>query len=310
MFLLAAQLALGAFIAPARAQGSFEASRAAGAPALQMKFRAFRLRRNPFNNNAELAACLRAPGCHRLGVVAHRTSGFTAPENSRDGLRQAIASGIPLIETDIHSTQDGVWVMIHDKHLDRTTNLKGLISRRNWDELKDVRLPNGESLPRFQDLYALSRGRSVLVLDLKVDVVQAMADWISQNGSFDDLIFFASDAPTLASCARVRAQYPKMMVMARVEDGMNWGKILSVYGGKLPLLVHPNFPSPDLAKILHKQGTKLYATAVNHDHLPRWRDDIARLLILRGSDLIDTDDPLWLQEVVAGLRGHRNLVQR
>jgi len=70
---------------------------------------------------------------------------------------------------------------------------------------------------------------------------------------------------------------------------------VAAYGGRLPMLVHPNFPSPELATILGAGGTKMYATAIGHDMVPGWRDHVAHTLVSRGAVLIDTDKPRWLQ---------------
>jgi|CXWL01.1.fsa_nt_gi hypothetical protein len=243
---------------------------------------------------SQVADCLRDMSCRRLYAVDHRTGGYGAPENSLEGVRRAEAAGVKLIETDVRFAKDGTMVMLHDATLDRTTSLRGPVSERTWAELKEARLSDGSRLPCFEELYAVSRGRSVLVLDLKANAAERVAGWINAHGSFDDLIFFASDAATLASCARARSRFPKMMVMVRVEDGLDWKTAREAYGGTLPLLVHPHFPSLDLAASLAARRSKIYATVVGHDMVPWWRDDMARLLLQRGAVLIDTDDPAWL----------------
>lgn len=298
-------------LAAAGRAGSFEDSLSAAAPDLisgidasrqAEKARVAGARPLVEGRTAEVSACLRDMGCRTFYTVAHRTGGFGAPENSVEGVRRAIAGGISLIETDIRFTKDGAWVMLHDPELSRTTNLRGPVSEKTLAELQAARLSDGEPLPRFQDLYAASRGRAILVLDLKVNAVDLVAAWLEQNGSFDDVIFFASDAATLASCSRARARYPRMMVMVRVEDGLGWDEARAAYGGGLPLIVHSNFPAPELSERLRAGGSKLYTTLIPHDRVPVWREDIARLLIARGSQLVDTDDPRMLQSFAASLR--------
>lgn len=311
MFSLTGPLALCLLAAPAfaaAAPDSFETALSAAAAVFRASRSVVRFNADPIVTTAATAGCLRDPACRKPLVVAHRTRGFDAPENSVGGARAAVEAGIPLIETDIRFSKDGTWIMLHDSDLDRTTNLRGPVAGRTWAELQAARLENGEPLPRFSDIYAVSRGRAVLVLDLKVDAAQSVADWIAQNGSFDDLIFFASDPSALASCLRARARYPRMMVMARVEAGMGWEEAATAYGGGLPLLVHPNFPSADIAQQLRSRGAKLYSTLTGHDRVPRWRNDIAGLLLRRGAVLIDTDRPVWLKSLINGLRAASSLV--
>lgn len=313
MFLFAAPLAALLLIPSRAAQTPFEISLAAGAAAIRANFKEIRqlsiqeraealalLVHNKIFRKTPVAACLRDPACRGPLAVAHRTGGFDAPENSVGGVLGAQQAPIPLIETDIRFAKDGTWVMLHDETLDRTTTMKGPIAEKSWEELKGARLANGEALPRFEDIYAASRGHSMLVLDLKVNAAEHVADWISRNGSFDDLIFFASDAATLASCAKARAKYPDMLVMVRVEEGLSWKEAQAAYGGRLPLIVHPNFPEPGVGDSLHAKGSKLYASLTGHDRVPGWRQDAALLLVKRGADLIDTDNPSWLQSLLDG----------
>lgn len=312
MFLFAAPLAALLLLPSQAAPTPFELSLTAGAAAIRANFEGMRqlsvseraealalLIHNKIFRKTPVAACLRDPACRGPLAVAHRTGGFNAPENSVGGVLAAQQASIALIETDIRLAKDGTWIMLHDDTLDRTTTMKGPVAARSWDELKSARLSNGETLPRFEDIYAASRGRSVLVLDLKVNAAEPVADWISRNGSFDDLIFFASDAATLSSCARAKAKYPDMLVMVRVEDGLGWKEAQAAYGG-LPLIVHPDFPEPGVGDSLHARGSKLYASLTGHDRVPGWRQDAALLLVKRGADLIDTDNPSWLRSVLDG----------
>ena len=46
-------------------------------------------------------------------------------------------------------------------------------------------LTNGETLPRFEELYATARGRAIVHVDFKVDVIERTADWIHRHGAFD-----------------------------------------------------------------------------------------------------------------------------
>lgn len=270
-------------------ENGFEASHRAASAAAQI-----RRGEDLSSKTAATAACLRDVDCRTFFVVAHRTGGFGAPENSVEGVRRAVEFGIPLIETDIRFTKDGTWVMMHDPKINRTTNMKGNVSEKTWAELQAARLSDGESIPRFQDEYAASRGRAILVLDLKVNAVDLVADWLDKYGSFDDVIFFASDVQTLASCSRAHERYPRMMVMARVEDGLSWEDARVAYGGRFPLIVHSNFPPSELSRELRLVGSKLYTTWIPHDRVPIWREDIAGMLIDRGSQLVDTDFPRLL----------------
>lgn len=58
-------------------------------------------------------------------IYAHRGVSKYVPENTMSAFQLAYDQGAHGIETDVHLTKDHVPVLIHDEHLDRTTNGKG-----------------------------------------------------------------------------------------------------------------------------------------------------------------------------------------
>ncbi len=69
-------------------------------------------------------------------VIAHRGGRGLWPENTLYGFEQAVALGVDVLEMDIHSTADGVLVVMHDDTVDRTTNGVGPVHSLILDELK------------------------------------------------------------------------------------------------------------------------------------------------------------------------------
>ena len=54
-------------------------------------------------------------------IAAHRGGAGLWPENSLLAFRNAVALGVEQIETDVHLSQDGELIILHDARLDRTT---------------------------------------------------------------------------------------------------------------------------------------------------------------------------------------------
>jgi glycerophosphoryl diester phosphodiesterase len=65
----------------------------------------------------------------------------------------AVGLGFRYLETDVHSTADGVLVAFHDDGLARTTGRRGRFEDRTWAELTAARV-GGEPLVRLEDLLA------------------------------------------------------------------------------------------------------------------------------------------------------------
>jgi len=61
-------------------------------------------------------------------VLGHRGAAGHAPENTIVSFRKALELGADMIESDVHATRDGVPVLMHDPHVERTTEGRGLVS--------------------------------------------------------------------------------------------------------------------------------------------------------------------------------------
>src|SRR5690242_1077188 len=56
-------------------------------------------------------------------VIAHRGASARAPENTLPAFELAVRSGAGCVEHDLHATRDGVLVCLHDRTLERTTDV-------------------------------------------------------------------------------------------------------------------------------------------------------------------------------------------
>lgn len=61
-------------------------------------------------------------------LIAHRGASTLAPENSIPAFQLAGEYGYWGAECDVSVTKDGIWVLMHDTSVDRTTNGRGAVS--------------------------------------------------------------------------------------------------------------------------------------------------------------------------------------
>jgi glycerophosphoryl diester phosphodiesterase len=71
-------------------------------------------------------------------VMAHRGGRALWPENTLYAFERAVEMGVDVLEMDIHTTADGVPVVMHDDTVDRTTNGSGPIHSLTLGELKGL----------------------------------------------------------------------------------------------------------------------------------------------------------------------------
>ncbi len=84
--------------------------------------------------------------------MAHRGFSRDGLENSMAAFRDAVALGYTFLETDVHTTADGVLLLFHDETLDRVTDGRGRISRLSAEAVARARIGGTEPIPLFEDL--------------------------------------------------------------------------------------------------------------------------------------------------------------
>jgi glycerophosphoryl diester phosphodiesterase len=110
----------------------------------------------------------------RLPVaMAHRGFSGEGLENSMAAFRAAVELGYQYLETDVHTTADGVVHVFHDDALDRVTDGTGRIADLMAADVARARIGGIEPVPTFDDLVTGLPG-----VRLNVDV----KDWNSVHG--------------------------------------------------------------------------------------------------------------------------------
>ena len=115
-------------------------------------------------------------------IFAHRGSKGTHPENTLASFKEAVRVGSDGIELDVHLTNDGHLVIIHDETGDRTTNGTGEIRNLTLAEIKAMDAGSwfhnkyaGEKIPTLEEVLLLLKElgfNGQLNIELKTDVIQ------------------------------------------------------------------------------------------------------------------------------------------
>ena len=154
-------------------------------------------------------------------VISHRACAGHAPENTLAGLRAALAIGADGIEIDVQASADGVPVLMHDLAVDRTTGGKGDLSSFTAEQLATLDA-GGEPVPTFARALELTRGRALLVAEIKrPGCEQALADAVRSADALTDVMAWSFLPPALEAMRRVEPRLPGGLLVAPQSMG-NW----------------------------------------------------------------------------------------
>ena len=226
-------------------------------------------------------------------VIAHR--GYHKdgiPENSLEGFKKAIDYKYYGSELDVHVTTDGRIVCCHD------ATIGGMnVENSTYEQVKDIKLSNGESLPTLEAILAeLKKSKDTkLILEIKthnsvaksercVDVAMAM---IEEAGLKDMVEYIAFDYNV---CKRIVSKDPNAMV--GYLNGDKAPSVVLADGIKCIDYASTNLAvSPAWLKEAKEIGVIVNVWTVNSTNdLVKW--------IEKGVDYITTDNPDILQTLV------------
>jgi Glycerophosphoryl diester phosphodiesterase len=187
--------------------------------------------------------------------IAHRGCPHQYPENTLRALQNA-GSSAGAVEFDVRRCGTGESVVIHDKRLDRVTDVDGLVSDTSVSELQQVHVAGSTAhVPTLQEVFQTVSTDVTLHIELKEpSVIDDVVMYINQ---FDHDVIVSSFAPTaltaavsagLTDVALLFATDPQDALMRAIEIGCT--------------AVHPSASlciETDIVSAAHEQG--LYVNA-------------------------------------------------
>lgn len=133
-----------------------------------------------------LLQILHNPKSNYVFVIAHRADWRGAPENSIQGIENAIRMGADMVEIDIARTKDGHFVLMHDETIDRTTEGKGRVADYNLADLYQYTLKSGHScktrrhIPTLEEALKACKGRILVNIDKGTNYMKEILPLIQQ----------------------------------------------------------------------------------------------------------------------------------
>lgn len=150
--------------------------------------------------------------------IAHRGASAYEPENTLRAFDRAIEMDATMLELDVHLSQDGYPVVIHDADLSRTASGAGRIVDMTLDQIKRFDVGQGERIPTLSEVIELARGRAELYIELKGQRTPEPVLKTLQATGFADQVIVGSFYPWLSQRVKFLAPTIRTSVLIRRED--------------------------------------------------------------------------------------------
>jgi glycerophosphoryl diester phosphodiesterase len=265
---------------------------------------------------AELHPFFLAPGRFGPLVIAHQGGEGLRPSNTMEAFEYASGIGADVLEMDVHSTRDGVLVVIHDDTVDRTTDGSGRVQDFTFDELQALdagyywTADNGVTYPyrgqgiTIPSLEEVLRNYPEFRMNIEIkqetpSIRQPLCDLLRQN---------RLEKRVLVASFNQRAMNDFRKVCPEVATSAVQNEVILFFAFKTLLLAPTYSPTayavqvPEyrfnihvltegFVKTAHSRGLQVHAWTINEV------DDMKRLLDL-GVDGIITDYPDRMLELL------------
>ncbi len=227
----------------------------------------------PLTTTTTAAAYLRCLDAAAVTMVsAHRGGpepGF--PENAIETFANTLGHGPFILEVDVRRTADGVYVLMHDETLDRTTTGRGRLDRTRWATLQDYRLVDNDGtvtdfrVPSLLEALQWAKGRTLLQLDVKADVdIAALTRFVAAAGARDRAALVAY---TMEDALAAAAADPEVSLSVEIDDRSTLSALIEGGLSKDRLIAWTGVsatPRPALWALLEAEGVPAAFGALWH----------------------------------------------
>jgi glycerophosphoryl diester phosphodiesterase len=226
----------------------------------------------------------------RPKVAHHRGAGRYAPENTLPALEKAIRLGADFVEFDVRTTRDGMFILLHDGTLNRTTNGRGPVRDQGGAEIGTLdagawfgRPFQGTKVPGLDEFLQAAGRRVELYVDAKDIAPKALADVLSRHGLIERAVVYQH----VEYLEELRRIDPRIRRMPPLHDPARLDAIVERVEPHA-LDTQWSILSKDLIDRCHARGVQVFSDAIGvHESIEHYRRAIRD-----GIDVIQTDYPL------------------
>jgi len=168
-------------------------------------------------------------------ITGHRGARNLWPENSLTGFRNVLNLGVDAVEFDVHLTDAGELIVIHDATLDRTAEGQGPVRRLSPEARHGIRLRGSdEIIPTLGEVLDVLSSAEDLALhvELKSDetgasypgIVEKVSAALAARGLAERSYLTSFDVSVLEECRRVAPDIARLVsvnaVWAEKQGGL------------------------------------------------------------------------------------------
>jgi len=152
-------------------------------------------------------------------IIGHRGAYDVAPENTLKGFKKAIELGADYIEFDVHQTQDGALVIIHNIDILRRMGYNTTIEQMTLKELKKLDFGEGEKIPELWKLIDIAKGKIKLLCEVKtLGISEKVINLLKKKNVLDSTIIQSFNREELLEARKIDPSIELAAIVPRNDE--------------------------------------------------------------------------------------------
>lgn len=155
-------------------------------------------------------------------ITGHRGARNLWPENSLQGFRNVLELGVDAVEFDVHLTDAGELLVIHDATLERTTEGQGPVRALTPEARRNVKLKDSEeTIPTLSEVLSVLAAADGLPLHVEIKsdetgtpypgIVEKVAAELAAQGLAVRSYLTSFDVSVLEGCRRIAPDIARLV---------------------------------------------------------------------------------------------------
>ena len=206
--------------------------------------------------------------------IGHRGAMGYAPENTLKSFKKALELNVDAVELDIYVCKSGELVVIHDDKVNRTTNGKGYVVEKTFEELSTLDAGEGEKIPKLSEVLDLIDRKVKVNIELKgvktaKPVHELIEKYVKNKGwEYDDFLISSFNHYELKKFRKLNPKIKIGALISGIPIGFSkFAKMLNIDSVNLCF----EFINQEFVDDAHNRNLKVYVWTVNDS------DDIERM---------------------------------
>ncbi len=195
-----------------------------------------------------------------IEIVCHKGANEYAPENTYAAAQLCVDWGVDYVEIDVRTSKDGVFYLLHDATLERTTTGQGYLHQFTADALDQLDAGSWfhpryhtERIPRLEPFLRWLKGKAKVYFDVKAADPQQLIELVYATG-FERECFFWSGSNVWAQ--QLRALDPTLALKLNVATVADVARVHAEFKADIVEVGLPQM-SHDLLAACRERGIKV-----------------------------------------------------